>query len=156
MQMALALLCGALALGTAWGCSLSGPKAVSSEVVQDREVLEFAQRIETFYNAILDIPLDVRITYDSSNLRTFFANDADFAAYYASLAAQLRRAQFRNATLDQVSIVEFSFNSEGVARVDLKLIGRHERALRLGKLQLSRRDIWERLDGSWLVTPDKI
>ena len=89
-------------------------------------------------------------------LRSFFASEDEFAAYYASLASQLRRAQFRNCVLDRVSIVEFRFEGDDVAQVDLMLFGRHERALRFGELELERHDVWQRRDGNWLVTPGKI
>ena len=134
------------------GCFSGG----AFEEEQDPGVLAFADRIQDFYDSIESIPLDVELTYGNSALRSFFASESDFAAYYASLAQQLRRAQFRNATLNQVSIVEFRFDGDGIARVDLLLTGRHERALRLRELELERRDTWQRLNGRWLVTPDKL
>jgi hypothetical protein len=126
------------------------------EVERDPSVLAFADRIQSFYDSIEEIPLDVELTYGNSELRAFFASEGDFAAYYASLAAQLRRAQVRNTTLNRVSIVEFRFDGDSIARVDLVLTGKHERSLRLGALELQRQDTWQRLDGRWLVTPDKL
>jgi hypothetical protein len=158
MRASLVPLWISLAFLPALGCvgPFGGGSGDRQEVVQDPRVLEFADRIQAFYGSIQQIPLDVRITYDNSKLRSFFANEADFATYYAQLAGELRRAQFRNATLQRVLIREFRFDGEGVAKVDLMLFGRHERALRLGELQLARSDVWQLRDGSWLVTPDKL
>jgi hypothetical protein len=152
MRFALALA-GLLAVLPVSGC-FSGRKGF--EVEQDPGVLAFAERIRSFYDAIEEIPLDVELTYGKSDLRTYFASEGEFASYYAGLAAQLRAAQLRNATLTRVSIVEFRFEGDSVARVDLRLIGRHERQLRFGQLELPRQDTWQRRDGRWMVTPDKL
>ena len=146
----------AIALGIALQGSACLGRAPQYEEIQDPDVISFAQRLQAFYGSIQNIPLDVRLTYDSSVLRTFFASDEEFAAYYASIAAQLRRAQFRNCTLERVSIVEFRFEKDDVAQVDLMLFGRHERTLRFGELELQRVDVWERRNGNWVVTPGKI
>jgi hypothetical protein len=155
MRSWLALVIIGLATLPAPACLIGGGEA-PLEAEQDPKILEFADRIVSFYDSIESIPLDVELTYGNSALRAYFASETDFAAYYASLAAQLRRAQFRNATLDQVSILEFRFDQTGVARVDLRLIGRHERKLRLGELRLPRQDTWQLRNGNWLVSPEKL
>jgi hypothetical protein len=150
-----ALSCCAVLL-LAPGCLFGGGGGELQEVA-DPAVLDFADRIEAFYRSIDGIPLDVQVTYDTNELRGYFGSEEEFATYYASLAQQLRNAQVRNSTLERVSILEFRFEpGEQIARVELLLVARHERALRLRSLELARQDTWRRADGKWIVTPDKL
>jgi hypothetical protein len=138
------------------GCLFGGGSG-ELQAVDDPSILDFAGRIESFYDAIDGIPLDVQLTYDTNELRSYFGSEEEFATYYASLAAQVRKAQVRNSTLDRVSVVEFRFDTgQRVARVDLLMVARHERSLRLRSLELMRQDTWRLADGMWVVTPDKL
>jgi len=136
------------------GCFLFG--GPSEAPVQDPEVVEFAERIDGFYTIFEDTPLDTRATFDNPALRAFFLNEEDFAAFYASLAAGARRSLLRNATPTRIEIDEFRFESENVAVVDVRFIGRHTRRLRFGEVEIARSDTWRRVDGRWILSPDKL
>jgi len=136
------------------GCFLFG--GGGEEPVQDPDVVAFAERIDRFYNIFQDTPLDIRATFDNPTLRSYFLSEEDFSAFYASLAAGARRSLLRNATPTRVEIDEFRFESENVAIVDVRFIGRHTRRLRFGEVEIARTDTWRRVDGRWILSPDKL
>jgi hypothetical protein len=142
-----------LALVLCLGCFGGGS---TTELETDPQILRFAQRIDRFYRLLENLPLDVRLTFEDTALRAYFSDEEQFSAYYASLADQIRRAQFRNSTAQRVDIGPFRFDSDETAVVDVTLIGRHERALRVGELELPRRDTWRLVDGRWMVSPAKL
>lgn len=124
--------------------------------VDDPEVLAFATRVDGFYRALVGVPLDVEMTYDDPRLRAYFESQRAFVDYYASLAAQLRDAQFRNTRAERVEIREFSFESPEKARVQVVLVGRHLRVLRFWEIEASRTDTWQLVDGRWLLKPERL
>lgn len=131
-----------------WGAGSRG-----IEVLGDREVLDFATRIESFYRSLELVPLDIFMTYEDAELRAHFRDHRDFSDYYASLANQVRGAHFRNGVAERINIDEFQFESPERARVDLTLIGRHQRGLRFWQIDMVRSDTWELVEGAWLLNP---
>ncbi len=146
-----ALVCLTLLLGACGSFSQPG-----LEPVQDPEVLAFASRIEGFYRGLEGVPVDVRMTFEDERLRDHFDSQAAFTDYYASLAAQLRDAQFRNTRVDRVEIRDFSFENPERARVLVTLVGRHLRILRFWEIETRRSDAWQLLDGRWVLTPERL
>lgn len=134
------------------GC-LFGGGGPPLEQVSDRDVLEFANRIESFYRSLELVPIDTQLTYEDAELRGHFRDGDAFADYYASIANQIRGAAFRNGRADRVEILEFSFDTPEQATVQVALVGRHQRALRFWEIQLARTDTWLLVDGSWLLSP---
>lgn len=136
------------------GCFFGG--ATPPEQVTDPGIVRFADRIDRFYRALENTPLDLRLTFEDDALRGFFANEADFSDYYAGLAGEIRAALFRNSTAYAVEVDAFRFPSEGLAVVDVRFRGRHRRRLRFGELELKRQDTWRLQDGRWVVSPAKL
>ena len=134
------------------GCLFGGP-GLQREQVADRDVLEFANRIETFYRSLELVPLDAQITFEDTELRAHFRDPDAFSDYYASIAEQIRGAHFRNGRANRVEILEFSFESPEQATVQVALVGQHQRALRFWEIQLPRTDTWLLVDGNWLLSP---
>ncbi len=147
--LATALLCAALT-----GC-ITG-RGVEPERVTDPEVLAFATRIEGFYRALEGVPLDVQMTFDDPGFRSHVRSDAAFTDYYASLASQVRAAQFRNAKAMRIEIRDFHFQSSARARVSVTLVGRHLRILRFWEIEFARTDTWQLSEGRWVLTPEKL
>jgi hypothetical protein len=146
----------AAALAALWLCAGCFGGGAKTELENDEGVLRFAQRIDRFYRLLENLPLDVRLTFEDTGLRAFFSDGEQFSAYYASLADQIRKAQFRNATALRVDIGGFRFESDDTAIVDLTLVGRHERTLRMGELEILRSDTWRLVEGRWMVSPAKL
>jgi hypothetical protein len=146
----------AAALAALWLCGACFGGGSKTELETDPQVLRFAQRIDRFYRQLENLPLDVRLTFEDTSLRAYFSDGEQFSSYYASLADQIRKAQFRNSTAVRVDIGEFRFESDDKAVVELTLVGRHERALRMGELELERRDTWRLVEGRWMVSPAKL
>jgi hypothetical protein len=143
-----------LVLGT--GCSLFRGGEPPVEAVSSPEVAEFARSIQPFYDALENRPLDTAQTYENPKLRSFFQTTEGFAAYYAQLAGSMRAALFRNSTAQQIDIVNLSLESADRAKVDIEVVGRHERQLRRGELRIPRTDTWIRVDGRWVIAPEKL
>ena len=124
--------------------------------VEDADALRFAQRIQGFYGALENMPIDSLLTYESPELRAYFENERAFSDYYASLAGDLRDADFRNGRAERIVIDEFRFTGPGEATVDLTLVGRHMRRLRFWERKFRRTDRWRQVGGTWLLSPSKL
>jgi hypothetical protein len=151
---------GAAALATVL-CACFGAAAPTAPIapvspVSDEEALQFAQRAERFYTALSEIPLDALITYDDKGLRGYFETPAAFADYYSALATEARRKTLRDGEAVSVKIREFHFESSDQAVVAFELRGEHERRLLFWDVKIDRRDVWRRVDGVWLVFPEKL
>jgi hypothetical protein len=146
----------AAALAALWLCAGCFGGGSTTETENDPQVLRFAQRIDRFYRQLENLPLDVRLTFEDTSLRAYFSDGQQFSAYYASLADQIRKAQFRNSTALRVDIGGFRFEADDRAVVDLTLVGRHERTLRVGELEITRTDTWRLVEGRWMVSPAKL
>jgi hypothetical protein len=131
----------------------SGPEL---EPVDESEVLQFAERIEGFYRALERVPLDVGMTFRDETLRAHFNDEDTFADYYASLADQVRAAAFRNGRTERIDILSFRFEEPETARVELTLVGRHQRGLRFWQITLPRTDTWRLREGAWVVSPERL
>jgi len=140
----------------ATGCSFfrGGEQPVATEL--SPELVELSRSIQPFYAALENRPLDVLETFQNARLRSFFQSEEGFSAYYATLAGNLRAAQIRNATQQQVDIVDLKLDGADRAKVDVVVVGRHERQLRRGELRLPRTDTWIRVDGRWVIAPEKL
>lgn len=152
------LLCGAalvVALAGCFGGSASAP-AASAPPVSDEDALQFAQRVERFYAALSEVPLDALVTYDNKDLRSYFESPGAYADYYSALATEAREATLRDGQARSVKIREFRFESPDQAVVDFELRGEHERQLLFWDVKIDRSDLWRRVDGVWLVFPEKL
>jgi hypothetical protein len=136
------------------GCAWIGGGAF--ERVDDRDVVEFAERIDRFYASLEGRSLDSMMTFEDERLRSYFDRPGAFSDYYASLANQVRDADFRFAAAERVEIREFRFQDERTARVELWLFGRHFRRLRFWQLRLARTDTWWHNGDDWVVAPDRL
>ena len=124
--------------------------------VEGADALRFAKRIQGFYGALENVPIDSLITYERRELRAYFENEQAFSDYYASLVGQLRDADFRNGRAERIVIDEFRFIGPGEANVDLTLVGRHMRRLRFWERRFSRTDSWRQVEGIWMLSPSKL
>ena len=145
------------------GCALGGdpverehvlvvePIGPYAERVEIEEVDAFALRIERFYRLVARRPLDAYATFQDENLRSFFDDPKKFEEYYASLANQVRRAKLRNGRAEEVRVREFRFEGDELARVDVLIVGRHERAFRTRDIVIERTDTWRRSGDTWFL-----
>ena len=147
-------LCGLLGL-LASACLWAGAKG-SIEVVRDPDVLEFAQRIELFYDELEGRSINVFHTFQDPVFRAFFLHEEGFVDYYASLASQLRAAHFRHGRPVRVEIREFRLGGPDRATVDVTFSGRHVRVLRFWKIEVHRTDTWLRSGTTWVLSPKRL
>ena len=126
------------------------------DMVEDRDVIEFADHIRAFYEELTQLPLDSRMTYENRRLRGYFGGDREFDDYYAALANNVRDHQFRYGSAKRVEISEFRFDGSERAQVDVTFVGRHLRVLRFWEIRFKQTDAWERVDGQWVVNPEKL
>jgi len=124
--------------------------------VEAIDVVGFAERIEGFYELLEETPIDTYYTYENPNLRRFFRAEAAFADYYASLANQVRKVDLRYSSADEVVVKEFRFDGPTRAVVDVQLVGSHQRRLRFWDIEITRTDVWNRIDGEWVLVPAKL
>ncbi len=152
------LLCSAVlvtALAGCFGGSAAAP-AAPAPLVSDEDALKFAQRAERFYAALAEVPLDALVTYDNKDLRGYFQSPGAYADYYSALATEARQSTLRDGQARSVRIQEFRFETPDQAVVDFELRGDHERKLLFWDVTIERRDVWRRVDGVWLVFPEKL
>ena len=152
------LLCGAALVAALAGCfgGSAGAPAASPPPVSDEDALQFAQRVQRFYAALSEVPLDALVTYDNKDLRSYFESPGAYADYYSALATEAREATLRDGQARSVKIREFRFESPDQAVVDFELRGEHERELLFWDVKIDRSDLWRRVDGVWLVFPEKL
>ena len=153
-RMLLAAVCAAGVL-SCFGGGAAAPPA-GQPPVSDEEAMQFAVRAERFYRALEGVPLTATITFDNRELHEFFPNPSAFSDYYSSLATLARQNTLRDAQARSVRIREFHFLGPDQAVVDVVLTGKHERELRFWDIDLDRHDIWRRIDGIWLIVPEKL
>ena len=124
--------------------------------VQAPNIVAFAEHVDAFYRALEDRAMDTIATYEDARLRGYFAGSQQFSDYYASLAAQLRGAEFSHARPQLTQIREFWFDGPDLAHVEVLIHGNHQRLLRFWGIQVVRVDTW-RYDGStWLLSPGQL
>ena len=135
----------------------SPPVAASDEPqVSDDEIAAFSQRIETFYKALEDVPLDALVTYENKQLRDCFTSSAAFSDYVSSLATEARDMSFRDTAARSVRIREFWFEAPDRAGVDVTFTSVHQRKLRFWSIGFHRHDVWQNNDGVWQIVPAKL
>ena len=149
----LAGVCAALVLACFGG---GAPASTNPSPVSDEEALQFAVRAERFYHALQGVPLAATITFSNQDLHQYFPTQAAFSDYYSSLATVVRQNTLRDGQARSVRIREFHFDGPDQAVVDVVLTGKHERELRFWDIDLDRHDIWRRVDGIWVIVPDKL
>ncbi len=138
-------------------CAGSAPPAPLPEPpVSDQEAMQFALRAERFYKALEGIPLAATVTFTNRELHQYFPNPAAYSDYYSSLATMVRQNTLRDGMVRSVRIREFHFDGPDQAVVAVALTGKHERELRFWDIHLERHDIWRRIDGVWLIVPEKL
>ncbi|MCS5638495.1 MAG: hypothetical protein NZ990_18420 [Myxococcota bacterium] len=124
--------------------------------VQAPDIVAFAEHVDAFYGALEDRAVDTLATYEDERLRRYFAGPREFSDYYASLAAQLRGADFRHARPDATQVREFWFEGPDLAHVEVLIRGYHRRTLRFWEIRVVRVDTW-RYDGStWVLSPGQL
>jgi hypothetical protein len=152
------LVCGAalvVALGACFGGGAVAPPPAEPEV-SDQDALQFAQRVQKFYDALSEVPLDAWVTYENKALRDYFQTPSAYADYYSALATEAREATLRDGFARTVKIREFRFEGPDQAVVEFELRGQHERQLLFWDVKIDRRDVWRRVEGIWLLFPEKL
>ena len=151
----LATVCAAALLGCFGAGGAEAPPAPEPPV-SDQEAMQFALRAERFYRALEGVPLAATLTFYNSELHEYFPTPAAFSDYYSSLATLARQKTLRDGQARTVRIREFHFSAPDQAVVDVVLTGKHERELRFWDIDLERTDIWRRVDGVWVIVPEKL
>ncbi|NRA03224.1 MAG: hypothetical protein HRU00_11560 [Myxococcales bacterium] len=123
---------------------------------QDTEIVAFAEHVDGFYLSLEGRAVDTLATYEDERLRGYFAGPREFSDYYASLAAQLRGADFRHARPNATRVREFWFDGPDLAQVEVLIEGSHRRALRFWGIRVVRVDTWRYDGNSWVLSPDQL
>ncbi len=118
--------------------------------------IEFLDRIETFYNRLVQRRFNTLETFNDVVLRDGFRSADAFFDYYAELAQTLYEAHFERTRPLEVEVEEFLFENRFLARVQVRFLGEDGRPLRPGKTELIRLDRWERVKGQWWIRPRKL
>jgi hypothetical protein len=150
----LAAACAAALLGC-FGAGAEAP-ALPEPPVSDQEAMQFALRAERFYRSLEGVPLAATITFSNPALHQYFPTPAAFSDYYSALATMARQNTLRYGQVHAARIREFHFDGPDQAVVDVLLTGKHERELRFWDIDVERRDIWRRIDGVWMIVPEKL
>lgn len=139
-------------------CSGSGspPLAAPAPQLTDDQVAAFSERIQGFYGALEDIPLDALVTYENKQLRDCFATQGAFSDYFSALATEARDRSFRDSTARSVRIREFRFEAPDQASVDVTFTSVHQREIRFWSIGFDRHDTWKQTDGVWQIVPEKL
>jgi hypothetical protein len=146
---------GAAALLGCFGAGAEAPP-IQEPPVSDQEAMLFSLRAESFYHALEGVPLPATLTFNNPDLPQFFPTASAYADYYSSLATMARQKTLRDGEARKVRIREFHFDAADQAVVDVVLTGKHERVLRFWDIDVERRDVWRRIDGVWVIVPEKL
>jgi hypothetical protein len=139
------------------GCFGGAPEAPApADVPPDADIAVFSARIETFYHALEDVPLDALVTYQNKQLRDCFETQAAFSDYFSALATEARHRYFRDITARSVRIRSFEFANPDEATVEVTFTSVHQRVLRFWSIHFDRYDTWRRADGIWRIVPAKL
>jgi hypothetical protein len=118
--------------------------------------IEFLDRVETFYNRLVQRRFNTLETFNDAVLRDHFQSSEAFFDYYAELAQTLHEANFERTRPLEVQVEEFVFENRLMAQVQVRFLGEDRRPLRPGTITLIRQDIWERVDNRWWIQPTKL
>ena len=66
------------------GCFGGGSAQVSTVEVDVMDVVRFSERIESFYSALENVPIDAVMTFENPALPTFFASESAYMDYCGS------------------------------------------------------------------------
>lgn len=153
----LAVVAGAL---VALGCASSGgriPEPPAGTTAVGPEVaLRFYQRAETFYQRLIRRRVNTIETFRDPVLREHFETQDGFFDYYADLSRALGEAHFEKSRPSSVEVQEFVFESPTRAWVQVRFVGSDRRPLRPNRVELIRRDRWERSEQTWWIQPGRL
>lgn len=141
------------------GCSSKGmiPEPPGGSVpVSPQTSLNFYAQATEFYEHLIRRRFNTLETFNDPALREQFRTETRFFDYYADLAQSLDFANFERSRPVSVDVQAYLFETPNVARVQVRFVGRDDRPLRVNKTALIRLDRWERVDGRWWMTPDKL
>ncbi|MGH9887358.1 MAG: hypothetical protein ACREBE_17650 [bacterium] len=153
-QLGLAVLCLVVLLGCFGGGTPVA--ATPPPPVSDEEAARFASRVEQFYAMLQGVSLPALMTFQNPKLRGYFSSASAYADYYSALATLAREYTLRDGQANSVRIKEFRFDGPEQAVVDVVVTGKHERELRFWDIDLERSDVWHRIDGVWVIVPEKL
>jgi hypothetical protein len=138
------------------GCFGGAAPAPTPPPVSDEEAARFATRVQQFYTMLEGVSLPALMTFENPKLRGYFSSASAYADYYSALATLARQNTLRDGQANSVKVREFRFDSAEQAVVDVIVTGKHERELRFWDIDLERSDIWRRIDGVWVIVPEKL
>jgi len=154
IRRALLLLALALA-GCASGGVIPEPPGGSVPVSPETSLGFYAQASE-FYERLIQRRFNTLETFNDPSLREQFRTENRFFDYYADLAQSFDYANFERSRPVSVDVQGYIFETPNVARVQVRFVGNDDRPLRPNKTALIRLDRWERFDGRWWMTPEKL
>jgi hypothetical protein len=140
-------------------CSTYDPvpePAGGSVPVSPATSLSFYAEANAFYGRLLQRRFNTLETFNDPLLRERFRTENRFFDYYADLAESLHAAHFERSRPIEVGVQGFIFESLNLVRVQVRFVGEDDRPMRPNKTSLVRLDRWERADGRWWMTPEKL
>jgi hypothetical protein len=130
--------------------------AGGSVPVSPETSLSFYAQANAFYARLLQRRFNTLETFNDPLLREHFRTENRFFDYYADLAQSLYGANFERSRPIAVGVQGFIFETPFLVHVQVRFVGEDRRPLRPDKIALVRLDRWERVDGRWWVTPEKL
>jgi len=118
--------------------------------------LNFYAHASEFYGHLIRRRFNTLETFNDPALRGQFQTENRFFDYYADLAQSFDYANFERSRPVSVDLQAYIFETPNVARVQVRFVGNDDRPLRPNRTALIRLDRWERFDGRWWMTPDKL
>lgn len=141
------------------GCGSKGmiPEPPGGSVpVSPETSLNFYAQATDFYDHLIRRRFNTLETFNDPALREQFRTESRFFDYYADLAQSFDFANFERSRPIAVDVLAYLFETPNVARVQVRFVGRDDRPLRVNRTALIRLDRWERVDGRWWMTPEKL
>lgn len=141
------------------GCASDGliPDSPGGSVpVSPEASLNFYAQASEFYEHLIRRRFNTLETFNDPALRQQFRTENRFFDYYADLAEGFDTANFERSRPVSVELQAYIFETPNVARVQVRFVGNDDRPLRANRTALIRLDRWERFDGRWWMTPDKL
>jgi hypothetical protein len=130
--------------------------AGGSVPVSPETSLSFYTQANAFYARLMKRRFNTLETFNDPLLREHFRTENRFFDYYADLAQSLFAAHFERSRPVEVGVQGFIFETPFLVHVQVRFVGEDRRPLRPNKISLVRLDRWERVDGRWWVTPEKL
>ncbi|NQZ97355.1 MAG: hypothetical protein HRU01_12655 [Myxococcales bacterium] len=124
--------------------------------ISEDELLVFRQSIFGFYDRLIQRRFNTLETFNDPVLRDSFQSIDLFFDYYADFAEALADADFEKSRPNTSTILDFEIDAVDRARVLVRFVGDDGRPMRFGAVILDRVDRWERADGVWWVTPERL